>query len=132
MDSKIGTILKQNHITPDNDLSTQIWSVIVQKSTRNRLYKRYLYIGFSVLSLCLIIPSIQMLARDLHASGMYQYASLVFSDSSYVAHNLKEFMFSIVDALPATSLVFSLLTTYALLLGIYRVSKTFQSTLSTN
>jgi len=60
------------------------------------------------MSLAVFIPSLLSLKQELAQSGFYAFFSLMFSDTEIVAVYWRNFAPSILEALPATSLIFLL------------------------
>lgn len=72
-----------------------------------------------VVALILCVPAIQYLASGVIQSGFGEYLSLVFSDGGYVFVNLKDFVLTLADSLPATGTV-AILAVGLLLIGALR------------
>ncbi|MFA5249408.1 MAG: hypothetical protein WC397_02620 [Candidatus Paceibacterota bacterium] len=68
-----------------------------------------------ITSLFVFVPAFSSLRQELAQSGFYAFFSLIFSDTEIVAAYWKNFAPSLLEALPATSLIF-LLTAVCLFL----------------
>jgi hypothetical protein len=71
-----------------------------------------------VLSVVSIVPVWKMLLIDLSQSGLYQYFSLIFSDGGMILSNWREFISTIAEAVPATSLIFLFASFFTLALSV--------------
>jgi hypothetical protein len=113
-----------NH--PEGRLSGDIFRVIQAKSARISKFKKFGYLGLSVLSLSGSVFSIKILIEQSIRLGFYDYLSLAFSDGGVLATYWKEYTLSLVDSLPVASLVASFFLLFVLFISIRRLSYQFK------
>jgi len=56
-------------------------------------------------ALILCVPAFNYLGSTIAQTGFGEYLSLIFSDGGYVFANLKDFMLTLADTLPATGTI---------------------------
>ncbi|MES2930709.1 MAG: hypothetical protein V4665_02915 [Patescibacteria group bacterium] len=108
MEEKLEIALKEPLYYPDAGLSDHILFRIVSRQKKLTVINRSINLGATLLSLGFSILIIESLTSQFSQTGFYQYMSLLFSDTQAVTLYWKEFLFSLVDALPATTLVLCL------------------------
>ncbi|MEI6305030.1 MAG: hypothetical protein WCP09_03395 [Candidatus Taylorbacteria bacterium] len=81
------------------------------------------YSTISVIAFFALIPAIYMIVISITQSGFGKYLSLVFSDSSYVIDNWKQFLLSTVSSLPIMSGIAILLALFIILGALRRTIK---------
>ena len=118
MSHDIKDIFQKAIYTPDSRLSGDIGCFIIKKEERILKIKLWAYSFIGVASFLAFIPVFKNLLDKLSMSGFYQYSSLVFSDGGVISYYWKEFLLSLTDALPFTSLLFSLLLLFILFISI--------------
>jgi hypothetical protein len=98
--------------SPESSLSLNIWKVVLKRQRKVSLIRLWSYSLMSALSFSAFLFSAKELSLKFSQSGFYQYLSLFFSDSQTAIAYYKQFMLSLVEALP----VFSLMLVLAMLL----------------
>lgn len=106
-------------------------SVILNKiNTENKKkFFRKLLISYSIniASLLGIISTFVYLIKAFISSEFYKYISLIFSDGISILSYWREFIMSVVESLPITSI-----TTFLFLLGVFLWSIEYSSTINKN
>lgn len=131
MEQKLQRLFKQAKYQPESRLSGDIWRVINIKERRASLLKSWSYGFVGVMSFAFLIPTIFNLIEQFAQSGFYQYLSLAFSDLGSISLYWKEFMSSLVEAIPATSLMLTFILFFILLISFKRAVFSFRSQLLT-
>lgn len=103
---------------PESRLSDDIWSFIQKKELIQSKIKFWSYSSIGLFSLIGFIPVFKSLLTRMSTSGFYDYLSMAFSGGSTISYYWKEFLLSLVDSLPFTSLVFSLFLLFILIISI--------------
>ena len=131
MEQKLQKLFKQAKYLPESRLSGDIWRVIDNIEKRNLKFKSWGYSFAGVFSLVFIVPVVRNLIEQFIQSGFYDYLSLVFSDLGSISLYWKEFMYSLIEAIPAVSLTITLLLSFVLLISLKRAIFSFRSQLLT-
>lgn len=131
MEQKLQKLFKQAKYQPESRLSGDIWRVISIRERRTSILKSWSYGFVGVLSFIFLIPTINSLITQFAQSGFYQYLSLAFSDIGSISLYWKEFMSSLVEAIPATSLMLTFILFFILLVSFKRAVFSFRSQLLT-
>ena len=81
--------------------------------------------GFlSIVSLAALVPAVQYAAQQFYVSGFYDYATLMFSDSSLVVTYWREFGLSLMESLPSLALLLLIPIVAMLLWSLKRTVQT--------
>jgi hypothetical protein len=73
----------------------------IDKEAKKKAVFAFVFGGLtSLTSVLAMIYSFVLVVKDYYVSGLSEYISLVFSDSSIILSLWKEFIFSVVDSLP--------------------------------
>ena len=131
MEQKLQKLFKQAKYLPESRLSGDIWRVIDNIEKRNLKFKSWGYSFAGVFSLVFIVPVVRNLIEQFIQSCFYDYLSLVFSDLGSISLYWKEFMYSLIEAIPAVSLTITLLLSFVLLISLKRAIFSFRSQLLT-
>lgn len=130
MEQNVDKIFKEIRKYPNETLSDSIWCAIVARESREYKIKSWGYTFIGLISLIVCIISVRDLVTKISTSGLYEYASLAFSDIGSISMYWKEFMLSLADSLPVTSIVFSLGTILVLFVSVQRGTRQFRNQLS--
>jgi len=68
-----------------------------RKTARNRLF---FFAGLALISLASLVPATRYFIGQVNQSGLHQYLLLLFSDWNLVAAYWKDFILSVIQALP--------------------------------
>ena len=131
MEQKLQKLFKQAKYQPESRLSGDIWRVINIRDRKISIIKSWSYGFAGLLSFVFLIPTINSLIEQFSQSGFYQYLSLVFSDLGSISLYWKEFMSSLVEAIPVTSLMLTFLLFFILLVSFKRAVFSYRSQLLT-
>jgi len=131
MEQKLQKLFKQAKYQPESRLSGDIWRVINIRDRKISIIKSWSYGFAGLLSFAFLIPTINSLIEQFSQSGFYQYLSLVFSDLGSISLYWKEFMSSLVEAIPVTSLMLTFLLFFILLVSFKRAVFSYRSQLLT-
>lgn len=116
---------------PELKLTDDIWRTIVEREERKVRLQAWSSVAISFVSFAALFPALITLIRQLGESGFSEYLSLGFSDGASIASYWKEFVLTLADALPATSLLLSLALIAILLISIRRAARYVRSPLLT-
>lgn len=83
-----------------------------------------LFGALSVLSLVALVPTLQYAGEQFYASGFYDYASLLFSDTSLALTYWREFALSLLESLPSLALLLLIPIVVVLLWSLTRAAQT--------
>jgi hypothetical protein len=89
-------------------LADQILTKLSQLEKKRYYYRLSVFSLLALGSLALTVPLLTYLSQDLSQSGLTQYLSLLWSDSSFLANNWQNFTLSILEIIPVLSLSFFL------------------------
>lgn len=103
------------------DLSNTIWFNIIEKETESLRVRRWVYVSLGFLSLTGFILMIKNVIVQFIQTGFYKYLSLAFSDSSYISSHFKDFILTLTDSLPTTSLMLSFFLLFIFFISIRKI-----------
>lgn len=86
----------------------RVLASLYARQQQSRLWRVRVFAATASLSVIALIPAAISLARAFAASNFAAYVSLAFSDSSVLASYWKEIGVSLVESLPAVSLMLTL------------------------
>ncbi len=92
-------------LTPPEGLSEKIMVHIHRAEARHKKRRAVLSILGCIISLIAIIPAAKMAWTGFVNSGLPEYFSLLFSDSGMVMTYWQNFFWTLLEALPTTSLI---------------------------
>ncbi len=101
-------------------LSADIWRTISLKEEKRKKISYFKYIGVLVLSLSGFVFVVRDVLTGLSQSGFYEYMSLARESGAFTAY-WKEFILSIAESLPLTSITVSLLLLFVLAFSMRRL-----------
>ena len=107
-EEKLIQAFKQARYVPSLGLGNEVWNAIILRQNKINRLKMWAFSSLGVLSLCALIPALQMLMSDFSQSGFSEYVSLAFGGSGSIASYWKELSISIAESLPAVSIALSL------------------------
>jgi hypothetical protein len=107
----------------ENDLAKNVWQKIIIRNKRIARLKLWAFSFVGLASLAGFIPTLKELSSDLAQSGVYEYLSLAFSNSSSILSYWKELAFSIAESLPIVSIILSLSFVFVFFLSLKYVVK---------
>lgn len=105
MDERLVKIFQKNTHTPPLELGDQIWQKIVARNEKISKIKFWGFSSLGFISLLGTMPALKMLTEDLSQSGIYEYLSLAFYDSSILLSYYQEISASLAEALPLMSTI---------------------------
>jgi hypothetical protein len=123
MEKNLEKAFKNAKYEPENTLSNRIWHAILAKEQRVARIKIWAYSIVGAVSFVSLFPVISSLLRQFAESGFSEYLSLAFSDGGSVMLYWKEFVLSLADSLPATSLILSFSLLFVFFLSVRRVAR---------
>jgi len=129
VEKNLQKLFKQSLYQPESRLSDDIWRVIENKNIKISKYKKFGYLGVSILSLSGSVFSIKTLIEQSSRFGFYDYLSLAFSDSGVIATYWKEYILTLANSLPVVSAIFSFALLFVLFVSIRRASFLFKNKL---
>jgi len=96
----------------------------IQEKER-RLYK--VKLGFFTLiglsSIVIFVPVFNLLIKDFASSGIYEYLSVIFSNTGSVLSNSNEYFLVIAESLPIFSITLMLMTIFLFLISFKYTTK---------
>ena len=131
MEQNLQKLFKQAKYSPESRLSGDIWRVICIKEKKVSMMKSLGYGFIGIISLLLLFPTMKNLINQLSQSGFYQYLSLAFSDIGSIISYWREFMSSLAETIPTTSLIIVLSLFFVFLTASKRAIIKFKSPLLT-
>lgn len=96
-------------------------SLLERRTARVRVV---LFGVLSVVSLAALIPALQYAGQQFYASGFYDYATLLFSDSSLALTYWREFGLSLTESIPSLALLLLIPIVALLLWSLKRTAQT--------
>lgn len=126
MKKDLHILFKQAIYYPESGLSGDIFRVIRNKEFKSRKIKMWIYSSVVIISLGGLIPAISDLSSQFANSGFYEYLSLAFSSNGSILSYWKEFVLSLVDSLPVTSLIFSFILLFIFFISTRLVMRQFK------
>lgn len=114
---------------PELTLTDDIWHAIVAREERKAHLQVLSNMLVGVVSFVCLFPAVITMLRQFAESGFSEYLSLGFSDGASIISYWKEFVLTLADALPATSLLLSLSLVAIMLICIRRAAKFIRSPL---
>jgi hypothetical protein len=130
MDNNLKKVFQKAIYNPENQLSDNIWRLIVSKENKKDKIRTWSYSITGVLSVSLLFPVISKMVDGFGSSGFFEYISLIFSDSSIILTYWKEFVLLIINSVPFMSFGLSLILVFVLFVSIKKVLGQFRSKLS--
>lgn len=106
---------------PPAGFSDRIFAAISGEDKRKKRKRVLLSIFGAAFSLAAFIPAATVAFFNLKNSGFLQYASLVFSDGGAVADAGMQYIFALLESIPAASLGTSLFMAATLAFFINRI-----------
>lgn len=104
--------MRKNHeklftnIEPPEDLLEKVLNQIQKEAKILELKRRVFIFSLSTLfSAIAFVPIFQMMQKEFAQSGFLQFFSLLFSDFEIITVNWQNFIFSLLETLPLTSLI---------------------------
>ncbi|MCX6755984.1 MAG: hypothetical protein NTX85_01445 [Candidatus Nomurabacteria bacterium] len=122
--------IKDAKYNATDELSACIFLAIRAEQNKEYRLRMYMHGVLSFSFLIVMVPVIQSLVADLSSSGIFQYASLIFSDSSSLSVAWQELSMSIVDVLPGMSIALFAVVLFALSISIRNFALNFSSRVS--
>jgi hypothetical protein len=112
-------------IDTPHDLQASILRCIEDASRKKAA--RWLVVDsvMAFVSLASFVVSAYYLLNDFYRTGFYTYLSLFFSDGSFVLSAWKDFLLTLIESVPLTSVTVFLLILFILLLSIKFITKEF-------
>jgi hypothetical protein len=123
MEDKLTHIFQKARYETSPGLGMDIWRNIARRNKKAAQIKLWSFAAVTLLSLVLLIPAANTLALDFSKSGFYEYFSLIFSGGSGAIAYWRELGFSILESLPAMSIIFVLSLVFFLFLSIRQIFK---------
>lgn len=122
--------IKSAQYKASQNLSARIFVAIKEEQNKEYRVRMYLYGIMSFVFTLVFVPVVQSMVADLSSSGIFQYTSLIFSDSSSVSSVWKEMSLSIVDVLPGMSIALTAFVLFALVVSVRNFALNFSSRVS--
>jgi hypothetical protein len=126
VEQNLQKLFKQSQYKGEEKLSRDIWNVIESKTTHMTKQKTLVYLSIGILSLVGSIFSIKSLIEEFSKLGFFDYFSLIFSDISIIGTYWREYILTLIDSLPITSLIILFFLLFTLFICIRRVSYKFR------
>jgi hypothetical protein len=117
MEENLKKAFQKAKYEPNGELANKVWRKITVSDRRIAYFKLASFSFVSIASLVGLIPMFQILVRDFAQSGFYEYLSLAFSSGSFVSY-WREFMFSLAESLPITSIIIVLAIVFIFFLSL--------------
>jgi hypothetical protein len=123
MEENLKNAFQKARYEPNQDLKDRIWNKITLRSKRIAYFRMISLSFVGLASFVGLIPMLKILANDFIQSGFYEYLALAFSSNSFFSSYWKEFVFSLAEALPTMSIVFSLALIFIFFLSLRYLMK---------
>ncbi len=102
-------------------MTSRIWQKIKKEREKIWRMKTIGYGVMSVLSVLVLIISLDSLRAEFIRFGFSDYLSLIFSDTGFVAQFWSVYLFTLIDSLPFLSVAFLLFLIFAFLFSSGRL-----------
>jgi predicted nucleic acid-binding Zn ribbon protein len=112
------SLMISKDIVPPANLETEVFEKIEGVLEKENRRKKVFGFSFFFIFVCALIPVIIYMIVELQQSGLYNYSSLLFSDTGIIAGNAREFILSITDLIPFIPITIVLSVIFLLLLSI--------------
>jgi len=97
----------------------------IEKETKQKALFAFVFGGLtSLTSVLAMVYSLVLIVKDYYISGLSEYVSLIFSDSSTILSFWKEFIFSVVESLPFLTMT---LTLFSLWIFVWSIKYIFSN-----
>ncbi len=106
---------------PPSSLYAATLARIAFMRRRAAMVRTLLLGGFAFLSGAIFVPSLAYAVQEFHASGFYDYATLLISDRGLVLTFWREFVLSLLDSLPSFAVLLLLATSVAFIWSLRRM-----------
>ncbi|HAS80532.1 MAG: hypothetical protein UR25_C0001G0138 [Candidatus Nomurabacteria bacterium GW2011_GWE1_32_28] len=123
MEKELKDVFLKAKYQDQSNLVENIWKNILIRDRRIAFIKFWVFSFLSFSSLIGLIPAWKILSNDLAQSGVYEYFSLMFSNSNYILSYWKELTFSIAEVLPTTSILLLFSLVFVVLLSAKYASR---------
>ena len=122
--------IKDAKYSATDELSALVFLAVQGEQNKEYRLRMYLHGLLSFSFMIVMIPVVQSLVSDLSNSGIFQYVSLIFSDSSSLSFAWQEMSLSIVDVLPGMSIALFAVVLFALSISLRNFALNFSSRVS--
>lgn len=97
--------IRLHEILPPESLSNRVLARIARARQRTAQAKLVALGCTAILSGSALVPALRYAFEQSYASGLYEYATLLFSDGAFMLVHWQEFTLSMVEALPSIALL---------------------------
>jgi hypothetical protein len=125
MEESIKKAFQEAKYEPNDKLAQNIWLKIALNSKRVFYFKVISFSSISLVSLISLVPMFKTLITDFTQSGFYEYLSVAFSNGGIFSSYWKDLTFSILESLPAMSVIFILTLVFIFFLSLRYLMKQF-------
>ena len=113
-------------IQPSADLYDRIINLINREEKLTMLTRRLILNTFGiVMSLLVFIPLTMKLLSDLAESGLRQFLTLLFSDFALITANIGDYVLTLLESAPATSLSLTLIALLAIIFSLAKLADSY-------
>jgi hypothetical protein len=108
MEKNLMECFRQATYEAEDYLPQNVWKNICVQNRHQSLQRFWGFFVLGVISGSIFVPAFKMLLSDFAKSGFYEYSSLAFSSNGTFNYYWKDFILSLTESLPLSSIVLSL------------------------
>ncbi len=117
----LGELIKNITVEPETGLNERIFKSINKKEKDLYQLKLVTFTIIGLSSLATLIPVIKILINDFNNSGLYEYSSLIFSNTESILTLGKEYILIIAESMPILSITLTLSVLFIFILSIKKI-----------
>jgi hypothetical protein len=123
MEQKLIKIFQKAKYESDANSADKIWRAIVMRDERTARVKLWAFSLAGIISFAGLVPAFKILSSDFAQSGFYDYFSLLFGSNGSIISYWKELAFSLLESLPAISIILTLSLVFICFLSLRYLMK---------
>ena len=117
----LGELIKNITVEPETGLNERIFKSINKKEKDLYQLKLVTFTIIGLSSLATLIPVIKIIINDFNNSGLYEYSSLIFSNTESILTLGKEYILIIAESMPILSITLTLSVLFIFILSIKKI-----------
>lgn len=131
MNHSLQKVFKKETQTVEITLCTAIWADICKRQKRKEVRVMWTYLLVGASSIVGLVFVIKNIFAQFTQSGFYEYISLLSSDGSVVTTYWKEFILTLTESVPVTSIIICLVLIAAFVAALRQISYQYRGQLLT-
>ena len=117
----LGELIKNIAVEPETGINERIFKSITKKERQLYQLKLATFSVIGISSLATLVPIIKILINDFTNSGLYEYSSLIFSNTESMFTLGKEYLLIIAESMPILSITLTLSVLFIFILSIKKI-----------